>query len=124
MTEIPKPALDGFAKHLFAGIPVKDLEVSIDWYSRLLGCPPSFFPNDIEAVWQVGDGQWLYLIVRPDRAGGAVCTLLGDALSELTGEIAQRGIHFDIEDLPEKNTRKVVFSDPDGNEVGFASVSG
>ena len=122
MTDAPKAALDGFARHLFAGIPVSSFEASIDWYSRLLGCPPSFYPNDIEAVWQVGEGQWLYTVVQPDRAGGAVCTLLGEALPELTGAIAHRGINYDREDFPAEDTRKVVYVDPDGNEIGFASV--
>lgn len=92
-------------------------------YSRLLGCPPSFYPNDIEAVWRIGDGQWLYITVQPDRAGGAVCTLLGEALTELTREIAQRSIQYDAESFPEKDTRKAVYIDPDGNEIGFASVT-
>jgi len=26
--------------HLFAGIPVSDLDASIDWYTRLFGRPP------------------------------------------------------------------------------------
>ena len=36
---------------LFAGIPVADYEVAVEWYQRLLGFSPTFFPNEIEAVW-------------------------------------------------------------------------
>ena len=37
---------------LFAGIPVADYAAVRLWYERLLGSPPSFFPNDNEAVWR------------------------------------------------------------------------
>ena len=52
-----------------------------------------------------------------------MCTSLGEALTELTREIAQRGIQYDAESFPEKDTRKAVYIDPDGNEIGFASVT-
>jgi hypothetical protein len=36
-------------KDLFAGIPVRDYRTALARYERLLGAPPSFLPNDIEA---------------------------------------------------------------------------
>ena len=36
-----------------AGIAVADYAVALTWYERLLGSPPTFFPNDIEAVWEL-----------------------------------------------------------------------
>jgi hypothetical protein len=41
---------------LFAGIPVRDYTAAAAWYERLLGAPPSFLPNDIEAVWELAHG--------------------------------------------------------------------
>ena len=38
---------------LFAGIPVADFAAALAWYERLLGFPPTFFPNDREAVWEL-----------------------------------------------------------------------
>ena len=37
----------------FAGIPVKEFRIAVEWYKRLLGAEPTFYPNDIEAVWNV-----------------------------------------------------------------------
>ena len=39
---------------IFAGIPVKDFRIAVEWYKRLLGADPTFYPNDIEAVC----GNW------------------------------------------------------------------
>ena len=40
---------------LFAGIPVNDYTAALSWYERLLGSPPTFFPNDTEAVWELAE---------------------------------------------------------------------
>lgn len=49
---------------LFAGIPVSDLPQALAWYERLLGSEPSFFPNDVEAVWELGDHCYVYVELR------------------------------------------------------------
>jgi hypothetical protein len=36
---------------LLAGVPVLDYTAAAAWHERLLGTPPSFLPNDTEAVW-------------------------------------------------------------------------
>jgi catechol 2,3-dioxygenase-like lactoylglutathione lyase family enzyme len=33
---------------VFAGIPVGNYDKALDWYKRLLGAEPAFYPNDIE----------------------------------------------------------------------------
>jgi hypothetical protein len=38
---------------LFAGLPVHDYTAAAAWYERFLGAPPSFLPNDTEAVWEL-----------------------------------------------------------------------
>lgn len=119
-----KKTLNGFGTDLFAGIPVKDFKISLEWYERLFGCPPSFFPNDVEAVWQIAEHRWVYIIVQPEKAGGSVNTILGSNLDQLVREISERGIDFDREEIPAENVRKVMYFDPDGNEIGFGSVPG
>lgn len=122
MQHSEKP-LNDFAADLFAGIPVKDFQASLKWYEQLFGCPPTFFPNDVEAVWQVADHQWVYIIVDPKRAGGAINTILGADLDKLVSQISGRGLEFGEEEAPAENTRKVMYFDPDGNEMGFGSVA-
>lgn len=115
-------ALQGFGVELFAGIPVKDYKISLAWYERLFGCPPSFLPNETEAVWQISEHQWVYIIVQPEHAGGSVNTILGGDLEKLINQISERGLEFDKEEKPAENVRKVMYFDPDGNEIGFGSA--
>jgi hypothetical protein len=116
-------ALDKFTADIFAGIPVADFKTSQDWYERLFGSPPSFYPNDVEAVWQLGEHMWIYIIVDAGRAGRSIQNVMGDDLDTLISEISKRGIDFDKDDHPADNTRKVIYFDPDGNEIGFIKVT-
>jgi hypothetical protein len=68
------------AVDLFAGIPVSDWAGALDWYERLMGAPPSFLPNDVEAVWDVADHRFLYIELKPEHAGHAMLTLFVDDL--------------------------------------------
>ena len=117
-----RPVLNGTATELFGGIPVSDFEVSLDWYTRLFGAPPAFFPNDREAVWAVAEHRWLYIIVDAARAGGAIQTIMSSDLDALLAAIATRGLTFAAEERPAPDTRKVMFHDPDGNEIGLGSI--
>ncbi len=107
---------------MFAGIAVSNFDVALNWYRRLFGCAPSFFPNDREAVWTVGDQRWVYIIVAPERAGGTIQTIMCNGLEEAIAEIESRGIQFSKEETPDAGVRKVVYYDPDGNEIGVGRV--
>jgi predicted enzyme related to lactoylglutathione lyase len=123
MSEEMKPALNGQGEDLFAGIPVSNYEVSLDWYQRLFGCEPSFYPNDVEAVWQVAEHLLMYIIVLPEHAGHSIQNVMVTDLDSLVSQIAARGIQYSKEERPERNTRKVMYYDPDGNEIGLIHVS-
>lgn len=107
---------------LFAGAPVRDYAVAKAWYERLLGAEPSFLPNDIEAVWEIAEHRYVYIVVRPEAAGHAVNTLfLSDFDAWLAG-IADRGIQPDRLETYENGVRKATFHDPDGNEIGLGGA--
>jgi hypothetical protein len=76
---------------LFAGIPVADYAAAREWYERLLGSPPTFFPHDTEAVWQVAEHRYMYIVQQPEHAGHAIHTLFVDDLDALVEQIATRG---------------------------------
>lgn len=116
-------AFDGGVTELFAGLPVRDLQISVDWYQRFLGRPPSFFPNDTEAVWALAEHRWIYIIVEPDRAGRSIQTIICDGLETIIEEIGARGIDFTKEERPAEGVRKVMYFDPDGNEIGLGRVT-
>lgn len=104
---------------LFAGIPVRDYAAAAAWYERLLGAPPSFLPNDTEAVWELADHRFLYIVVRPEGAGHATHTVfVGDFDARIT-RIAERGLKPAEQETYANGVRKATFRDPDGNEIGF-----
>ena len=57
---------------IFAGIPVREFGTALEWYQRLLGREPTFYPNDVEAVWQLAENCHVYIIRDLRRAGGGV----------------------------------------------------
>lgn len=107
---------------LFSGIPVRELEPSVDWYRRLLGRDVSFRPDDTEAVWQLGEHVFVYLKTGREVVGGALTAILVDDLDAFLASAAGRGVEpTEIEDYG-GGTRKAVFIDPDGNEFGVGTV--
>ncbi len=104
---------------LFAGIPVSDYAAALGWYEALLGFPPAFLPNDIEAVWELAAHRYLYIEHRPERAGHAMHTVFVDNLDEIVAQIATRGIDPVSRETYENGVRKITYRDHDGNEIGF-----
>ena len=110
------------AVDLFAGIPVTDHRAPLAWYERLLGRPPAFFPTDIEAVWELAPHRWMFIVQRPEHAGHAIPTILVDDLDDVVARIAARGIEPARTETYANGTRKVIYHDPDGNEIGFGGL--
>jgi len=104
---------------LFAGVPVRDYAAAVAWYERLLGAPPSFLPNDIEAVWEVAEHRYVYIVVSPERAGHSLHTLFVSDLDARLAEIAERGLEPAERETYDNGVSKATFRDPDGNEIGF-----
>jgi catechol 2,3-dioxygenase-like lactoylglutathione lyase family enzyme len=104
---------------LFAGVPVRDYPAAAAWYEQLLGEPPSFLPNDTEAVWELAEHRFLYIEVLPDRAGHALHTVFVSDFDDRLAAIAGRGLTPAHTETYENGVRKAIFRDPDGNEVGF-----
>lgn len=103
---------------IFAGIAVNDFRQALDWYQRLLGAAPSFYPNDIEAVWELAESRYVYIIQDAGRAGGAVGMIWVDDPIAFVAGIAERGIEpVDVE--KHGDVWKYVFHDADGNETGI-----
>jgi catechol 2,3-dioxygenase-like lactoylglutathione lyase family enzyme len=105
---------------LFAGVAVSDLDRALDWYGRLFGAAPAFFPNDVEAVWEVAEDRHVYVKLEPDHAGHAMLTLFVDDLDARAAAMGARGIEPAVSETYDNGVRKVIYRDPDGNEIGFA----
>ena len=104
---------------LFAGIPVSDYAAGVAWYEKLLGGPPAFIPEDGEAVWEVAEHRYVYIVRMPEHAGHARLTLFVDDLDALVAQISARGIEPALRETYENGVRKITYRDEDGNEVGL-----
>ena len=104
---------------LFAGMPVADYARAVGWYERLLGSPPSFLAHETEAVWEVADHRFVYVVEDPERAGNGLVTLFVEDLEAVLSAIAERGLDPATSD---NGVRKATFRDPDGNEVGVGGA--
>jgi catechol 2,3-dioxygenase-like lactoylglutathione lyase family enzyme len=107
--------------HLFAGLRVRDYQAARAWYERLLG-EPTFFPHDTEAVWTLAEDRSVYVVQDSDGAGKSVVTLFVDDLDAWVSAVAARGLEPDEQITLSNGVRKVLYRDPDGNEVGFGGA--
>jgi catechol 2,3-dioxygenase-like lactoylglutathione lyase family enzyme len=107
---------------LFAGIPVREYAAAKAWYERLLGFPPTFFPHETEAVWELAEHRYLYIVQQPEHAGHARLTLFAEGLDSLLASVSARGLSAIETESYANGVRKVTFRDPDGNEVSFGGA--
>ena len=108
---------------IFAGTAVADYQASIAWYERLMGRPPDFYPHEREAVWQVTDTGWIYIVDDADRAGRGLLTFMVDDLEGHVTELAQQGIESEgIAWVVPGSTRSAWITDPEGNRIQLAEV--
>jgi catechol 2,3-dioxygenase-like lactoylglutathione lyase family enzyme len=101
---------------------VRDFQAARAWYERLLG-DPTFFPHSSEAVWTIAEDRSIYVVEDAARAGNGVLTVFVDDLDAQVAAITARGLEADEQLTYSGGVRKVVYRDPDGNEVGFGGQS-
>lgn len=104
---------------LFATMCVGDYEPARRWYEALLGAEPSFLATETEAVWEIAPHRWLVVEQRSEHAGHGVQTLFVADLDARVAGAAARGIEPAAQETYGDGVRKVIFHDPDGNEIGF-----
>ena len=107
--------------HLFAGLRVRDFQAARAWYERLLG-EPTFFPHATEAVWTLAEDRSVYIVEHADGAGNSVTTIFLDDLDARVAAIAASGIEPDERETYPGGVRKMIYRDPDGNELGFGGA--
>lgn len=107
---------------LFAGISVRDRATSLPWYVRFLGSEPAFFPNDVEAVWELAEHRYLYIEERGEHAGHSHQMLFLADFEERITAISDRGIEPDVRETYDNGVRHVTYRDPDGNEISFGGA--
>ncbi|MEN9938542.1 MAG: hypothetical protein RLZZ387_5121 [Chloroflexota bacterium] len=109
-------------KWFFAGVAVANYPSAQAWYERLMGRPADFYPHETEAVWQVIENGWIYVVADQGRAGRALLTLMVDSLDSKIAELRERGLAVgEIETQPGRFRRAAVI-DPEGNKITFAQA--
>lgn len=75
--------------------------------------------HEEEAMWQIVERAWVYVVRDPDRAGRGLVTILVSNLDSQLSALASRGMAAsEIETIPGKY-RKAAFTDPEGNVLSF-----
>jgi catechol 2,3-dioxygenase-like lactoylglutathione lyase family enzyme len=105
--------------HLFAGVPVSDLDASIDWYARLFGRSPERRVGD-EVLWEIDEHAWLFIEPNVAQAGAGRITLAVTGLDRLLGRLAAERIEHEPVETYSNGVRHVKIPDPDGNAIAFA----
>jgi catechol 2,3-dioxygenase-like lactoylglutathione lyase family enzyme len=105
--------------HLFAGIPVSDLDAGIDWYTRFFERPPDFRAGE-EMLWEIDEHATLFIEPNPARAGGGRITLGVAGLDALLERLAAQRIEHEPIETYSNGVRHVNVPDPDGNTIAFA----
>jgi ribosomal protein S18 acetylase RimI-like enzyme/predicted enzyme related to lactoylglutathione lyase len=105
--------------HLYAGVPVSDLERGIDWYSRFFGRESDFRAGE-EILWKIDERAWLFIEPNPDAAGTGRITLSVTGLDALLERLDASGIAHEPVETYASGVRHSKIPDPDGNAIAFA----
>ncbi len=103
---------------LFAGIAVSDYPRACAWYELLLGEPATFHAHETECVWTLADRRHVYVVLAPAHAGHSMVTVFVDDLEAFVDAASGRGIEPTTRETYDNGVRKIIYSDPDGNEIG------
>ena len=113
--------MQGAITSLFAGVPVSDLDTSIDWYTRLFGRPPDMRAGD-EILWDLDEHATLFIEPNAAQAGAGRITLGVTGLDALLERINAEGIEHEPIETYSNGVRHVKIPDPDGNAIAFAEA--
>jgi catechol 2,3-dioxygenase-like lactoylglutathione lyase family enzyme len=112
---------------VFAGLPVRNLDVATEWYGQIFDRAPDGRPAPQIAEYYLAEGRipehgTLQLREDAERAGGGLATINVGDISALATALEQLGAEFDPQRVPiQAETISAVtvgtFHDPDGNAV-------
>jgi catechol 2,3-dioxygenase-like lactoylglutathione lyase family enzyme len=114
--------MHGAITHLIAGVPVSELDVSVDWYTRFFGRPPDMRAGD-EVLWDIDEHATLFIEPDAARAGAGRITFAVSGLDALLERLAGQGIDHEPIETYTNGVRHVQVPDPDGNALAFAEPS-
>ena len=105
--------------HVFAGVPVSDLDASIDWYTRLFRRPPDRRVGH-EMLWEMDEHASFFIEPNATHAGAGRITLAVSGLDAFLERVAVEGIEHEPIETYSNGVRHIKIPDPDGNAIAFA----
>ncbi|WP_433593717.1 VOC family protein [Nocardia sp. CA-145437] len=112
---------------LFFGLAVTDFAAADHWYTRLFGRAADVVVTPgIEAMWQLGDTVFVYIVIDPERAGRALVNIAVPDLETAVTEIGSRGVEpgpFILVGPDGAAGRKAPYVDPDGNSIFVIEIA-
>jgi hypothetical protein len=97
----------GGITHLYAGVPVSDLDARIDWCTRFFGRPPDHRVGE-EIDWEIDERAWLFIEPNAARAAAGRITLSVAGLDALLERLAAERIEHEPDVLTGGPNRKEV----------------
>jgi catechol 2,3-dioxygenase-like lactoylglutathione lyase family enzyme len=109
----------GAITHLYAGVPVSDLDASVEWYTRFFGRPPDVRVGR-EMLWEVDEHATLFIEPGATHAGSGRITFAVAGLDALLERLAAADIAHEPIETYTNGVRHVKIPDLDGNAIAFA----
>ena len=108
-------------KTIFAHVSCRDLETSVDWYTKLFGQPPTRRPMAGLAEWHFTDSAEVQLFEQAEHAGHSTLTLGVLPMEPERKRLLAAGITpGEIEQATSSFIMRL--RDPDENLIVFASA--
>lgn len=111
--------MQGAITHLYAGVPVSDLDTAIDWYTRFFGHAPTVRVGD-EVLWEVTEHATLFIEPNAEQAGSGRITFAVTGLDALLDQLTTRQVEHEPIETYANGVRHVTIPDPDGNAIAYA----
>jgi catechol 2,3-dioxygenase-like lactoylglutathione lyase family enzyme len=104
---------------LFAGIPVSDLDASIDWVYAILRATCRRARGD-EVLWEIQKHATLFIEPNAAQAGAGRITFAVAGLDALLERLAAQRIEHEPIETYSNGVGHVKVPDPDGNALALA----
>ena len=73
-----------------SALPSANFEAAQAWYERFFGRPADIVADQLEVMWRVTDGGWLYVLRKEDHAGKSIAAIAVPNIEEATSTLEMR----------------------------------
>jgi glyoxylase I family protein len=107
---------------VLTGMPVRDMTVAVDWYTKFLGRPPDDRPLPDVAEWMLTSRSTLQLVERSGSVHLGILRLEVNDLDEAIDKVNARGCHLVETGEYPGVVRYADYWDPSGNEISLVQA--